>query len=137
MITKIIIDHIQSPTFDGVSFGEIGQYEKLVGRAFGELDPESSLNTVITDLALAPRNARGKVEYVVDIYILKPVDAMRGNQVLLCDVTNRGNKMTYLPLNFPFRAPPEFFPINDPTSVEDSGDGLLMRHGYTLSLIHI
>jgi len=77
MITKIIIDHIQSPTFDGVSFGEIGQYEKLVGRAFGELDPESSLNTVITDLALAPRNAHGKVEYVVDIYILKPVDATR------------------------------------------------------------
>ena len=132
MITKIIIDHIQSPTFDGVSFGEIGQYEKLVGRAFGELDPESSLNTVIADLALAPRNARGKVEYVVDIYILKPVDVTRGNQVLLCDVTNRGNKMTYLPLNFPFRAPPEFPPINDPTSAEDAGDGFLLRHGYTI-----
>jgi hypothetical protein len=42
---------------------------------------------------------------------LKPVDAARGNHVLLCDVTNRGNKMTYLLLNFPFRAPPQFPPI--------------------------
>lgn len=132
MITKFIIDSIQSPTFDGVSFGEVGQYEKLVGRAFGELDPESSLNAAITDLALAPRNARGKVEYAVEVYILKPIDTTRGNKVLLCDVTNRGNKMTYLPLNFPFRAPPEFPPINDPTSAEDAGDGFLMRHGYTI-----
>lgn len=132
MITKIIIDKKQSPTFDGVSFGEVGQYEKLVGRAYGELDPESDLNAVIADIALAPRNARGMVEYEVDVYILKPLDLTRGNKVLLCDVTNRGNKMTYLPLNFPFRAPPQFLPNNDPTSAEDAGDGFLMRQGYTI-----
>jgi hypothetical protein len=106
MITKIIIDSGQSPVFGGVSFGDAGRYEKLVGRAFGELDP--ALDAVITDIGLAPRNARGKVEYTTDFYILKPVDAMRGNQVLLFDVTNRGNKITYLPLNFPFKAPPQF-----------------------------
>lgn len=132
MITKIVIDTIQSPTFDGLSFGEIGQYEKLVGRAFGELDPESPLNAVIADITLAPRNTRGMVEYVVDIYMLKPVDPTRGNKVLLCDVTNRGNKMTYLPLNFPDRAPPEHLPINNPTSADDAGDGFLMRQGYTI-----
>src|SRR5262249_32971452 len=56
MITKIDIDSVQSPAFAGVSFGEAGRYEKLVGRAFGELEPTSPLNAVITDLALAPRN---------------------------------------------------------------------------------
>jgi len=132
MITKIIIDSVQSPVFGGVSFGEVGRYEKLVGRAFGELDPESPLNAVITDLALAPRNARGKVEYATDFYLLKPVDSARGNKVLLFDVTNRGNKITYLPLNFPFKAPPEFPPINDPNTAEDAGTGYLMRQGYTL-----
>ncbi len=132
MITKIIIESVQSPAFGGVSFGAVGPYEKLVGRAFGELDPESQLNAVITDIALAPRNARGKVEYATDFYILKPVDAARGNKVLLCDVTNRGNKMTYLPLNFPFRAPPEFPPLNDPSTAEDAGTGYLMRQGYTI-----
>lgn len=132
MITKIIIDSVQSPTFGGASFGEVGQYEKLVGRAFGELDPESALNAVITDITLAPRNTRGKVEYTTDLYILKPVHAARGNRVLLFDVTNRGNKITYLPLNFPFRAPPEFPPINDPSTQEDAGTGYLMRQGYTI-----
>jgi hypothetical protein len=132
MITKIVIDDVQAPTFGGVSFGEVGRYEKLVGRAFGELDPENPLNAVITDIALAPRNARGKVEYMTDVFILKPMDPTRGNNVLLCDVTNRGNKITYLPLNFPFKAPPEFPPINNPSTAEDVGTGYLMRQGYTI-----
>jgi Alpha/beta hydrolase domain len=132
MITKIIIDSVQSPAFGGISFGEAGRYEKLVGRAFGDLDPNSPLNAVITDIGLAPRNARGKVEYATDFYILKPVDATRGNQVLLFDVTNRGNKITYLPLNFPFKAPPRFLPNNDPSGPEDAGTGYLMRQGYTI-----
>ena len=129
MITRIVIDSVQSPTFDGLSFGQVGQYEKLVGRAYGELDPGSPLNAVITDLALAPRNACGRVEYSTDFYILKPRDPARGNRVLLFDVTNRGNKITYLPLNFPFRAPPEFPPINDPCTARDVGTGYLMRQG--------
>jgi alpha/beta hydrolase family protein len=132
MITKIIIDSVLSPAFGGVSFGEAGRYEKLAGRAYGELDPRSPLNAVITDIELAPRSARGRVEYATDFYILKPVDAVRGNQVLLFDVTNRGNKIAYLPLNFPFRAPPQFPPINDPCGLEDAGTGYLMRQGYTI-----
>ena len=132
MITKIIIDTVQSPTFGGTSFGEVGQYEKLVGRAFGELAPDSPLNASITDITLAPRNARGRVEYETDFCILKPIDPARGNTVLLFDVTNRGNKMTYLPLNFPFRAPPQFPPINDPGSAEDAGTGYLMQQGYSI-----
>ncbi|HVE51651.1 MAG TPA: hypothetical protein VNG69_18765, partial [Casimicrobiaceae bacterium] len=39
-------------------------YQELTGRAFGELDPNDSHNTLITDIALAPRNANGKVAYV-------------------------------------------------------------------------
>jgi hypothetical protein len=132
MITKIIIDGVQFPAFGGVSFGDAGHYEKLVGRAFGALNPKNSLNSVITDIELASRNAGNKVEYATDFYILKPVDAARGNKVLLFDVTNRGNKITYLPLNFPFKAPPQFPPINDPDSPEDAGSGWLMSQGYTI-----
>ena len=50
---------------------------KLVGRAFGEVDPNDPRNAVIADIALAPRNARGMVEYSTDIYILRPVDRSR------------------------------------------------------------
>ena len=69
------------------------------------------------------------VEYAVDFYILRPVNPSRGNKVMVFDVTNRGNKMTYLPLSFPFRAPGRYLPNNDPCGPDDAGTGLLMRQG--------
>src|SRR5262245_48878970 len=53
----------ETPTFGGYSFAGVGQYEKIVGRAFGELDPDDPKNAVIVDIRLAPRNRNGKVEY--------------------------------------------------------------------------
>ena len=39
-ITHIVINAAssQSTTFDGAAFGAVGQYEKIVGRAMGEVD---------------------------------------------------------------------------------------------------
>jgi hypothetical protein len=70
-ITRIEISRVESPTFEGASFSQVGQYEKLVGRAFGEVNPNDSHNAVIADIGLAPRNAHGMVEYSTDIYILQ------------------------------------------------------------------
>ena len=39
-IVNIEFTKVESPTFDGRSFGSVGQYEKLHGRAYGEVDPE-------------------------------------------------------------------------------------------------
>jgi hypothetical protein len=65
-------------------------YEKLTGRFFGELDPRKAANAVITDIELAPRNARGLVEYSADFIILKPADMSRATGVLVYQVPNRG-----------------------------------------------
>src|SRR5215510_13609774 len=99
-ITKIEIDCARSqsptfcpgqgPTFGGLSFGSAGQYEKLRGKAFGELEPLKRQNEVITDISLAPRNAGGKVEYSMDILILKPLNLSKGNHRILLDMNNRG-----------------------------------------------
>ena len=35
-ITRIEFTRVESPTFEGRVFGDVGQYEKLVGVAFGE-----------------------------------------------------------------------------------------------------
>src|SRR3954469_3901405 len=78
-ITRLVITRVESPTFEGAVFDRVGAYEKIVGRAFGEVDPTDPRNSSIVDLALAPRNARGMVEYSTDVYILKPVDLRRGN----------------------------------------------------------
>jgi hypothetical protein len=89
-ITRIVITRVESPTFEGASFGEAGQDEKLVGRAFGEVDPADPRDVVIADISLAPRNSRGMVEYSTDIYILRPVVRSRGNHRLFFEINNRG-----------------------------------------------
>ena len=125
-ITRIVIARVESPTFEGVSFGAVGQYEKLVGRAFGEVDPHDPRNAVIVDIALAPRNARGMVEYSTDIYILRPVDPARGNHRLFFEVNNRGNVLSFGRMNDAGTGG------NDPTTAADAGNGFLMRQGYTV-----
>src|SRR4051812_9277528 len=81
-ITKIEITKIESPTFEGRSFDKVGQYEKLVGKAYGEVDPKDPRNAVIVDIQNAPKNARGMVEYNPDIYIVKPIVLANGNHRL-------------------------------------------------------
>ena len=57
----------------------------------GELDPNDPHNRIIQDIELAPRNARGQVEYVATFALAKPVDISKSARVLLYSVVNRGN----------------------------------------------
>jgi Alpha/beta hydrolase domain len=129
-ITRIQITRVESPTFDGTSFGTVGQYEKLIGRAYGEVDPSDPKNAIIADIALAPKNAAGMVEYSTDIYILRPVKQSQGNHRVLYDINNRGGKFALMYLNDSPGSFPQ--PPNDPTTAADAGNGFLMRQGYTL-----
>src|SRR5215510_2008188 len=70
-ITKIVIDKTESPTFAGQEFATVGPYEKLTGRVFGEIDPNTPGNAQIVNLDKAPKRAAGRVNYSADIYILK------------------------------------------------------------------
>jgi hypothetical protein len=92
-VTKIVIDKnkSESPAYNGKSFGSVGQYEKLVGLAYGEIDPNDRRNAVITDIKLAPRNARGMVEYVAVFSIIKPLDMSKASGLMIYDTVNRGN----------------------------------------------
>jgi hypothetical protein len=66
-------------------------HEKVSGKAYGELDPADPKNAVITDIQLAPRNERGKVEYVATFSLVKPRDMAMASGVLVYTVVNRGN----------------------------------------------
>src|SRR5262245_18039167 len=66
-------------------------YERLSGKFYGELDPADPKNALITDIQRAPKNARGKVEYVGTFTLMKPVDASKASGVLMYSVVNRGN----------------------------------------------
>ena len=82
-------------TFSGGQDFGAGPYLRVSGIARGELDPADPRNAPIADLGLAPRNARGQVEYATEVVILRPADPARANGRLLYDVTNRGRKMIF------------------------------------------
>ena len=65
-------------------------HERISGKAHGELDPSDPKNSVITDIELAPRNARGKVEYITTFTLVRPTEMMKASGVLLYTVVNRG-----------------------------------------------
>jgi hypothetical protein len=123
-VTRIEILRTE-PFAAGQAFGNVGPYEKVVGRFHGELDPAAPLNAIIVDLDKAPRNARGQVEYTSDFYILRPADLAKGNGALLYDVNNRGNKRALIQFN---SAPAS----NDPSTPAQAGNGFLMRQGYSV-----
>jgi Alpha/beta hydrolase domain len=95
-----------------------GPFERVTGRAYDEVDPNSSENSIIQDIALAPRNQRGMVAYTTDIDILRPADPTKSNNILLLNVINRGNKGA-LPL-FNADVPPS--PADNKAERERTGD---------------
>jgi hypothetical protein len=125
MITRFIIKR-RELFASGYEFPVTGAYEKFVGRVYGEVDPMNPLNKIAVNLSKAPRNRRGKVEYWSDFCILKPFDLARGNGKLFFDAPNRGGKRIVAFLN---DAPQS----NDPSTLEDAGNGFLMRQGYTIA----
>ena len=109
----------------GKTFGSTGAYECLKGRMFLETDPQNAANERISDLQRAPRNDRGKVESWTDFFLLKPVDAAKGNGVLLYDVNNRGNMLALWTFNDGERT-------NDPKTEAHAGHGFLMKQGFSV-----
>ena len=106
-----------TPLFDGRVFGDAGAYERVRGIATGELDPLDPHNAVITDIALAERNASGRVAYTTTFTLFKPVDMSRSSRVMVYEVVNRGNQIV-----------PGFFNIGA-TASNPAGDGFLYRMG--------
>ena len=126
-ITRLEILHTE-PAFGGQTFGAAGAYQHITALAHGELDPGDPVNDIIQDLALAPRNANGHVEYTTPVELLKPADMARGNRILLMEINNRGNKLALGAFN---EAVPGATP--DRNALTGPGDGWLMQQGYTLA----
>ena len=87
-VTKIQIIS-RGPAFGGYEFPGVGPYERIVGRAFGEISPTDRRNKVIVDIDHAPRNANGKVEYAFDFYISSRW-TWQGNHKVFLRPPNRG-----------------------------------------------
>jgi hypothetical protein len=110
-VTRINITTVESPTFDGASFGAVGQYERIEGTITGEVDPNDPLNSVIVDIGLArPRNANGTLGYSADFQIVRPIDWSKGNHRVVFDLPNRGRLTAVKLTSGPFGGPGSFGP---------------------------
>jgi len=123
-LTGIRIDRREA-VLGGKPFGKTGAYERIAGKAFFAVDPSNPSNRIIADIALAPRNAKGLVEFSADLYILAPRDPKVANGTVLFEVCNRGNKLLLPTFN---RARSS----REPASLAEFGDGFLMEQGFTL-----
>jgi hypothetical protein len=118
------------PAFGGRNFGEVGAYERVIGKAYGEIDPQSPSNAMIQDLAFAPKNTKGMVEYSTDIDILRPADRTKSNGILFFNIINRGNKGGLALFNADIPGGPAN--IGNINAVAEAGDGFMQQQGYTV-----
>lgn len=86
-VTKIVVETTAPAVGDSGSIA----YEIVTGRFYGEVDPNSPENAIITDLEHAPRNSGGQVEYSATFAMARPINASDSSGVLFYDVPNRGN----------------------------------------------
>jgi hypothetical protein len=111
--------------FNGRAYGAVGAYEWLQGRAYFTLDPAHARNKAVVDVELAPKNAKGLVEYSADVVILRPKDVAKANGVVVFDVINRGRYTILEYLNRGNRTAKEL-------SEEFIGDDFLLKQGMTI-----
>jgi len=121
---------LKRPLAGGAAFGDVGPYDELKGTLRFSIDPKHAANERITDVALAPRDHSGRVEFESDVSILVPVDRGRARGRVMLDVVNRGN--TVAVPNFNRATRPTFLPGSNPDPPVDPGDGFLMRRGYVV-----
>jgi hypothetical protein len=123
-VTRFEVTGPSQAAFNGKEFGDAGRYERLLARASVSLDPADPRNAVIADLALAPRNAQGRVEAVAEVIILRPAEPFRGNGTMIVEVPNRGRELMGQLYN---DGAANALMLN-----QDPGNGFLMRQGYTM-----
>ena len=142
---RIVSVQMSAPTiaFGGYSWPGVGQYVKITGVAYAEVDSNDPRNAVIADIALAQaqpgagqpgKTPSGKVAYLLNFYILKPANlaavdhSLNGYGKVFYEPPNRGGK-TWTALGRVTGGG------NDPATIVDAtvlANSFLMPRGYTL-----
>ena len=152
---RIVSVQLSAPTiaFGGYSWPGVGQYQKITGVAYAEVDPSDPRNAIIVDINLAQpqatpnmpgvqlgspgKTAGGKVAYLLNFYILKPVNlnavdpTLNGYGKMMYEPPNRGNK-TWTALGRVTGGGNDPATIVDTPMLQQLGQAFLMQRGYTL-----
>lgn len=98
--------------------------ERIEAQATIALDPANAANRVIVDLDKAQRDARGRVEAVTKVVILRPA---RPSGLMLVELPNRGRSQVYADL--------EDLDTAAGAALDRTGSGFLRDEGITLVVI--
>jgi Alpha/beta hydrolase domain len=105
-----------------------GTHERLIGRVHFAVDPTAPANRGIADLALAPRNASGLVEFASDLLLFKPTDPHRARGTVFLEIVNRGRDQSLALMSGARQRDlsPESW---------DLGDRFLLEQGFTAAFL--
>jgi len=100
------------------------KYERLSGKVHFAVDPKLKANRKIGDIALAPTDAKGLVEFTADLLVYRPVEGAHSNGTALIDIPNRGGVVTMsaMQMNAAGRG----------ITPADLGDMFLFQQGFTM-----
>ena len=104
----------------GKPFGEVGAYERIMGRVYFSARIENPHNRRIVDLANATNLKDGEVEFSADFVAIRPKDPRKGNGAMLLENPNRGHSRIV-----------SLVDGEDWNAANDAGDGWLWRNGFT------
>ena len=123
-----------SPAFGGISFGSVGSYEVICGTFTGAVNPLNPRNAAIIDIANAPRDTSGLVEYTVNFQIIRPVNLANGNGRIIYDMPNRGGAGALSTLNSSPGVPAATnnATASTITTAASAGTGFLMNLGWSI-----
>jgi hypothetical protein len=107
---------------------EVGNFERIIGRAYYAVDPKAPVNQAIADIAYAPKNAEGKVEFSGDFMVLRPRAPAKPRGAVFLEVVNRGGPQSnYLMMGARSGDPrPENW---------DLGDRFPLEQGFTMAFV--
>lgn len=107
---------------------DVGTHERMIGRVHFAVNPTEVANKAIADIALAPRNSSGLVEFSSDLLYFQPKNTAQARGTVFLEVVNRGRDQA-LGLMSNARTTD----LN-PTSW-DMGDGFLLAQGFTVAFL--
>jgi hypothetical protein len=104
----------------GKSFGDVGSYERIIGRVYFSLPVANPRNLRVVDLKNAVNLKNGEVEFSADFMAVRPKDPYKGNGSMLLENPNRGHGRILAIVDG-----------GDWDAATDAGDAWLLRRGFT------
>jgi len=107
---------------------DFGTHERIIGRVHFAVDPQIRANQRITDVEVAPRNNRGRVEFSSDLLLFVPKDSARARRTVFVEVVNRGSDQSLTIMSGAKQ--PSYAP-----EAWSLGDRFLLEEGFTVAFL--